>query len=60
MEHKVQASIVAMSVLLLCGTADTAALDERANKVDELFSPWDTEETPGAVVAVIKDEKIIY
>ena len=60
MEHKVQASIVAMSVLLLCGIADTAPLDERANKVDELFSPWDTEGTPGAVVAIIKDEKIIY
>ena len=34
--------------------------DERAKKVDELFSPWDTASTPGAVVAVIRDGTIIY
>ena len=31
-----------------------------AAKVDELFAPSDTAETPGAVVAVIKDGQIIY
>ena len=34
--------------------------DERAKKVDELFSPWNTGVTPGAVVAVIRDGTIIY
>lgn len=29
-------------------------------QVDELFIPWDSEETPGAAVAVVKDGKIIY
>ena len=46
--------------LLACSTAASAEPDERTEKVDKLFSPWDTAETPGAVVAVIKDGKIIY
>jgi CubicO group peptidase (beta-lactamase class C family) len=34
--------------------------DERTRKVDELFSRWDTAQTPGAVVAIINDGEIIY
>lgn len=29
-------------------------------EVDQLFTPWDSKETPGAAVAVVKDGKIIY
>jgi CubicO group peptidase (beta-lactamase class C family) len=46
--------------LLACGTAASAEQDKRSEKVDKLFSSWDTTETPGAVVAVIKDGKILY
>jgi CubicO group peptidase (beta-lactamase class C family) len=52
--------------LLACTAAASAASgsvfqpDERSEKVDKLFSPWDTAETPGAAVAVIKDGEIIY
>ncbi len=34
--------------------------DNRTRKADDLFSEWDTAETPGAVLAVIKDGRIIY
>lgn len=30
------------------------------DKVDELFTPWDGKDTPGASVAVVKDGDIIY
>lgn len=30
------------------------------DKVDELFTPWDSKDTPGASVAVVKEGKIIY
>lgn len=29
-------------------------------KVDELFTPWDSDDTPGASVAVVRDGAIIY
>ncbi len=46
--------IAATLLLVACGQ------DERARMVDELFSRWDTAETPGAVLAVIRDGKPIY
>ena len=48
------------TLLLLASTASPPAIDEQSKKVDALFTDWDTTETPGAVVAVIKDGKIIY
>jgi CubicO group peptidase (beta-lactamase class C family) len=56
----VRTSTLAVSVLLLRGGVDAAASDDRAEKVDALFAEWDTPETPGAVVAVIKDGQIIH
>ena len=29
-------------------------------RVDEIFAPWDSNETPGAAVAIVKDGTIIY
>ena len=29
-------------------------------RVDEIFAPWDSNETPGAAVAIVKDGAIIY
>jgi len=33
---------------------------ELTAQVDELFAPWDTEGSPGAVVGIFKDGRIIY
>ncbi|KAA3639168.1 MAG: DUF3471 domain-containing protein [Proteobacteria bacterium] len=32
----------------------------KKEQVDEIFTPWDNNETPGAAVAVVKDGSIIY
>ena len=54
-------SVVLATLLPLCGAVCYAAApDERAESVHALFSAWDTCETPGAVVAVIKDGKFLY
>ncbi|MFQ5628440.1 MAG: serine hydrolase [bacterium] len=29
-------------------------------RIDQMFAPWDTKDTPGAAIAVVKDGKIIY
>jgi CubicO group peptidase (beta-lactamase class C family) len=34
--------------------------DEKTDKVDKLFSKWDSTVSPGASLAIIKDGKIIY
>jgi CubicO group peptidase (beta-lactamase class C family) len=56
--------IAAMLMVLACSTASEPVIDPREasrnTTVDELFSPWDTMETPGAVLAIIKDGRIIY
>lgn len=44
----------------LCAAAHAATQDARAERVDALFAAWDTRETPGAVVAVIKDADFLY
>lgn len=33
---------------------------EKQKQVDELFTKWDTDNTPGAAVAIVKDGAIIY
>jgi len=60
MGRKVRISATATLVLLLCGAVNTAATDDRAKEVDALLADWDTTDTPGAVVAVIKDGKMTY
>jgi CubicO group peptidase (beta-lactamase class C family) len=55
--------LVAMLMLPACNLDPDAAIESdeaRARSVDKLFSSWDTAETPGAVVAVIRDGKVIY
>jgi len=34
--------------------------DEKTDKVDKLFSKWDSTVSPGAALAIIKDGKVIY
>jgi CubicO group peptidase (beta-lactamase class C family) len=49
-------------VLLALSTVfvGAAPADERTDKVDKLFSAWDTTTSPGAVLAVIQDGRIVY
>ena len=53
-------SLVAAMPFLLCPAAHAVTQDARAERVDALFAAWDTRETPGAVVAVIKDGDFLY
>ena len=56
-------SIAVVCCVLACGEISSDAAspqDERAVEVDQLFSHWDTPDTPGAVVAIIKEGRIIY
>ena len=53
-------SLVAAMLIPLCPAAHAATQDARAERVDALFAAWDTRETPGAVVAVIKDGDFLY
>jgi len=46
--------------LFLISFASLLAADEKTDKVDKVFAPWDTTTTPGAALAVIKDGQIIY
>ena len=34
--------------------------DQKGEKVDELFAQWDTDDSPGCALAVIRDGQIIY
>ncbi len=49
--------ILALMALLL---TSAALADETADKVDKLFTAWDTTVTPGAALAVVRDGKIVY
>ncbi len=46
--------------LFIAFFASLAAADEKTDKVDKLFSKWDSTVSPGAALAIIKDGKIIY
>lgn len=38
----------------------TAAAETIEDKIDQLFIPWDKNDSPGAAVAVVRDGKIVY
>jgi CubicO group peptidase (beta-lactamase class C family) len=46
--------------LFIVFLASLVSADEKTDKVDKLFSKWDSTVSPGASLAVIKDGKIIY
>ena len=52
--------MLASAAALAEGLQQPLPPDERAQRVDALFSPWDTDDAPGAVVAVYEDEKLAY
>ncbi len=46
--------------LFIAFLVSIAPADEKTDKVDKLFSKWDSTVSPGAALAIIKDGKIIY
>ena len=40
--------------------AATLGADEKTDKVDNVFAPWDRTTSPGAAIAVIRDGKTVY
>ncbi len=46
--------------LLIAFLVSVVSADEKTEKVDKLFSKWDSTISPGAALAIIKDGKIIY
>jgi CubicO group peptidase (beta-lactamase class C family) len=49
-----------LSFLFALSFAAALAADERTDRVDKIFAPWDTTTSPGAALAIIKDGQIIY
>jgi CubicO group peptidase (beta-lactamase class C family) len=49
-----------LGFLILFSLVSSLAADEKTDKVDKIFAPWDNITTPGAALAVMKDGKIIY
>src|SRR5688500_17836892 len=51
-------------VILCCSLVSTVAAQNGADpltkKVDQLFATWDTPESPGAAIAIIKDGAVVY
>lgn len=47
-------------ILLFIPISNLQAQIEKEKQVDELFTKWDTDNTPGAAVAIVKDGAIIY
>ncbi len=52
--------ILVVAFLALTGTDLSASADEKIEKVDRLFAEWDRTTSPGAVLAVIQDGKVVY
>jgi CubicO group peptidase (beta-lactamase class C family) len=49
-----------MIFLSMAFLVSLSAADEKTDKVDKLFTKWDSTVSPGAALAIIKDGKIIY
>ena len=60
MKKFLQESKLLWIFLLIAFLVSLAAADEKTDKVDKLFSKWDSTISPGAALAIIKDGKIIY
>ena len=60
MKKSLQESRLLWIFLLIAFLVSLATADEKTDKVDKLFSKWDSTVSPGAALAIIKDGKIIY
>lgn len=48
-----------LAVALVLSTAVLGA-DEKTNRVDQIFAPWDKTNSPGAALVVINDGRVLY
>ncbi|MBA7694305.1 D-aminopeptidase [subsurface metagenome] len=60
MKKSLQGSKLLWIFLLIAFLVSLVSADEKTDKVDKLFSKWDSTVSPGAALAIIKDGKIIY
>ncbi len=60
MKKFLQESKLLWIFLLIAFLVSLVSADEKTDKVDKLFSKWDSTVSPGAALAIIKDGKIIY
>ena len=51
---------LSLLIFLFIPICNLQAQMEKEKQVDELFTKWDTDNTPGAAVAIVKDGAIIY
>lgn len=51
---------LSLLIFLFIPISNLQAQIEKEKQVDELFTKWDTDNTPGAAVAIVKDGAIIY
>ncbi len=60
MKKFLQESKLLWIFLLIAFLVSVVSADEKTDKVDKLFSKWDSTVSPGAALAIIKDGEIIY
>jgi CubicO group peptidase (beta-lactamase class C family) len=60
MKKSLQESKLLWIFLFIAFLVSLVSADEKTDKVDKLFSKWDSTVSPGAALAIIKDGKIIY
>ena len=60
MKKSLQESKLLWIFLFIAFLVSLVSADENTDKVDKLFSKWDSTISPGAALAIIKDGKIIY
>jgi len=60
MKKSLQESKLFWIFLFIAFLVSLVSADEKTDKVDKLFSKWDSTISPGAALAIIKDGKIIY
>lgn len=60
MKKSLQESKLLWIFLFIAFLVSLVFADEKTDKVDKLFSKWDSTISPGAALAIIKDGKIIY
>jgi len=49
-----------LGVIFLAAALQAQTLEEKIGKVDALFEKWDSTDSPGCSIAIIKEGKIIY
>jgi CubicO group peptidase (beta-lactamase class C family) len=60
MKKSLQESKLLCIFLFIAFLASVVSADEKTDKVDKLFSKWDSTISPGAALAIIKNGRIIY